>query len=110
MSRNSFYSPGKNKPHTIAYGRLTSSRKKIPSARLINISLSFMARGLPFHHTVSRSAETETVLPSSRTYVMVIMGLTMGADDYVTKPVTPLELLARVNSQRRRYKRGLEMV
>lgn len=27
-----------------------------------------------------------------------IMGLNMGADDYVTKPFTPLELLARVNS------------
>lgn len=34
-----------------------------------------------------------------------IMGLNFGADDYVTKPFTPLELLARVNSQLRRYKR-----
>ena len=34
-----------------------------------------------------------------------IMGLNMGADDYVTKPFTPLELLARVNSQLRRYRR-----
>lgn len=32
-----------------------------------------------------------------------ILGLNMGADDYVTKPFTPLELLARVNSQLRRY-------
>ena len=32
-----------------------------------------------------------------------IMGLNMGADDYVTKPFRPLELLARVNSQLRRY-------
>ena len=37
-----------------------------------------------------------------------IMGLNMGADDYVTKPFTPLELLARVNSQLRRYSRYLE--
>ena len=34
-----------------------------------------------------------------------IMGLNMGADDYVTKPFQPLELLARVNSQLRRYTR-----
>ncbi len=34
-----------------------------------------------------------------------IMGLNMGADDYVTKPFRPLELLARVNSQLRRYKK-----
>lgn len=34
-----------------------------------------------------------------------IMGLNIGADDYVTKPFVPMELLARVNSQLRRYKR-----
>lgn len=32
-----------------------------------------------------------------------VIGLNIGADDYVTKPFTPLELLARVNSQLRRY-------
>ena len=32
------------------------------------------------------------------------MGLNIGADDYVTKPFTPMELLARVNSQLRRYR------
>ena len=32
-----------------------------------------------------------------------IMGLNIGADDYVTKRFKPLELLARVNSQLRRY-------
>jgi len=39
-----------------------------------------------------------------------IMGLNMGADDYVTKPFTPLELLARVNSHLRRYRHYLEKV
>ena len=34
-----------------------------------------------------------------------VMGLNIGADDYVTKPFTPLELLARINSQLRRYTR-----
>ena len=32
-----------------------------------------------------------------------IMGLNMGADDYVAKPFNPLELLARVKSLLRRY-------
>ena len=33
-----------------------------------------------------------------------ITGLTLGADDYVTKPFRPLELVARVKAQLRRYK------
>lgn len=39
-----------------------------------------------------------------------IMGLNMGADDYVTKPFTPMELLARVNSQLRRYRRFMKLL
>ncbi|HZG74642.1 MAG TPA: response regulator transcription factor [Paenibacillus sp.] len=34
-----------------------------------------------------------------------IAGLSIGADDYVTKPFNPLELMARIKSQLRRYTR-----
>ncbi len=38
-----------------------------------------------------------------------VLGLNMGADDYVTKPFTPMELLARIHSQLRRYTKYLNM-
>lgn len=39
-----------------------------------------------------------------------ISGLNIGADDYITKPFAPMELLARVASHLRRYGRYLEML
>ncbi len=37
-----------------------------------------------------------------------ITGLNVGADDYVTKPFAPMELMARVNSQLRRHRKYME--
>lgn len=39
-----------------------------------------------------------------------ITGLNIGADDYMTKPFAPMELMARVNSQLRRYARYLDIL
>lgn len=44
------------------------------------------------------------MLTAKETEIDKITGLTIGADDYVTKPFRPLELMARVKAQLRRYK------
>lgn len=49
-------------------------------------------RNLPVILLSAKSEETDKIL-----------GLSMGADDYITKPYHPQELLARVRSQLRRY-------
>ena len=43
------------------------------------------------------------ILSAKSEYADKILGLNVGADDYVTKPFNPLELVARVKSQLRRY-------
>lgn len=44
------------------------------------------------------------MLTAKDTEVGQITGLTLGADDYITTPFRPLELIARVKAQLRRYK------
>ena len=43
------------------------------------------------------------MLTAKTEYIDKITGLTMGADDYIPKPFNPLELVARVKAQLRRY-------
>lgn len=40
----------------------------------------------------------------------MVTGLNIGADDYITKPFKPMELIARVNSQLRRYEKYLNLL
>ncbi|MGE7621478.1 response regulator transcription factor [Viridibacillus sp. NPDC096237] len=53
---------------------------------------------------VREMAEIPIIMLSAKTQdIDKILGLTTGADDYVTKPFNPLELIARIKSQLRRY-------
>ena len=63
--------------------------------KLDGIRATFQARKTSSIPIIILSAKTEDADK--------ILGLNVGADDYVTKPFTPLELMARVNSQLRRY-------
>jgi DNA-binding response OmpR family regulator len=63
--------------------------------RMDGISATFKIReqkNIPIIILSAKSEDTDKIL-----------GLQVGADDYVTKPFNPLELIARVKSQLRRY-------
>ena len=57
--------------------------------------------------TTAKLRETENIpiifLTAKSEDADKILGLNIGADDYVTKPFNPIEVLARVKSQLRRY-------
>jgi DNA-binding response OmpR family regulator len=52
------------------------------------------SRNIPIIMLSAKSEDTDKIL-----------GLNLGADDYVTKPFNPMELMARIKSQLRRYTR-----
>ena len=60
----------------------------------------YLCRELRKHHNFPIIMLTAKSDESSK-----ITGLTMGADDYITKPFLPLEVMARVKAQIRRYKK-----
>lgn len=67
--------------------------------------------GIEFTIKLREKYEFPLIMLSAKSEDMdKIMGLNIGADDYVTKPFQPMELLARVNSQLRRYSRFLSII
>ena len=54
---------------------------------------------------IRESSKMPIIFMSAKTEdIDIIQGLTAGGDDYVTKPFKPVELLARIKAQLRRYK------
>ncbi|MDZ5474646.1 response regulator transcription factor [Bacillus sp. 31A1R] len=78
--------------------------------RINDISLVILDIMMPDKNGIETCVEIRQVskvpiifLSAKGEQVDKILGLTAGADDYVTKPFHPLELVARVKSQLRRY-------
>lgn len=71
------------------------------------ILLDIMMPNLDGIRATRKIRETSSVpiimLSAKSEDVEKILGLNIGADDYITKPFNPLELIARVKSQLRRY-------
>ncbi len=67
--------------------------------------------GITFTMKVRENYDFPIIMLSAKSEeIDKITGLNIGADDYVSKPFKPFELLARVNSQLRRYSKFLNMV
>ncbi|ASS67498.1 MULTISPECIES: response regulator transcription factor [unclassified Paenibacillus] len=84
----------------------TEALRTIQSQRVDLAILDIMMPGLDGYE-VTRQTRVENHIPiiilSAKTSDFdKISGLVMGADDYMTKPFNPLELVARVNAQLRR--------
>ena len=71
------------------------------------VILDVMMPGLDGIRTTLKVRETSSIpiiiLSAKSEDADKILGLNIGADDYITKPFNPLELVARVKSQLRRY-------
>ena len=71
------------------------------------VLLDIMMPKLDGISTIARLRETSNVpvimLTAKSEDTDKVLGLNIGADDYITKPFNPLEVLARVRSQLRRY-------
>lgn len=73
-----------------------------PSLIILDVMLPGRS-GLEFCQDVRRKSDIPIVILSARTdEVDKILGLELGADDYVTKPFSPRELVSRVRAQLRR--------
>lgn len=60
--------------------------------------------GIQLTHRIRQHWNVPIIMLSAKVeHTDRILGLNMGADDYITKPFDPMELLARVKSQLRRY-------
>ena len=101
-----FYLKGEGYDTVMAYDGI-EALNAMKSCDISLIIMDIMMPGLDGIQTTLRIREEHNIpiimLSAKTEDYDKIMGLNVGADDYVTKPFNPLELIARVKSQLRRY-------
>jgi two-component system alkaline phosphatase synthesis response regulator PhoP len=79
-----------------------------PDLILLDLNLPELD-GLEVCRTVRKQSNVPIIMVTARDdEVDKIVGLKIGADDYITKPFSPRELVARVSAVLRRYRDGLK--
>jgi len=85
---------------------LKSARTFKPDLVILDVMLPGMD-GIELLSRLRRESEVYVIMLTARTEETdKIVGLSVGADDYVTKPFSPRELVARVKGALRRLKKG----
>lgn len=85
---------------------LAAFEEHAPDVTLLDVMLPRMD-GIEVCRRIRRSSQLAVLMLSARTDPLdVVHGLEVGADDYVTKPFSPRELVARVKTVLRRATRG----
>jgi len=87
---------------------LQAARVRAPDLIVLDLGLPGLD-GLEVMRSIRASASTPIVVLTARdTELDKLLGLELGADDYVTKPFSPRELVARVRAVLRRSERAIE--
>lgn len=89
---------------------LKAFNEKQPVLVLLDIMLP-KVDGIKVCKQIREKSEVPVIMISAKSGEMdKVIALGIGADDYVTKPFSPLELVARVKAQLRRYEKSQKMI
>ena len=87
---------------------IDQAQRHKPDLVLLDLNLPELD-GLEVCRTIRKQSNVPIIMLTARDEeVDKIVGLEIGADDYVTKPFSPRELAARVSAVLRRYREGLK--
>ncbi|HTX02212.1 MAG TPA: response regulator transcription factor [Candidatus Acidoferrales bacterium] len=85
---------------------VSAANRELPSLMIVDVGLPEMS-GFEVYRKVAEQAKIPTIFLTARSdEVDRIVGLELGADDYVVKPFSPRELVARVRAVLRRLAAG----